>query len=187
MRYRVAIFFTFLSLFFTSVFAGEIKNNFSPFWTWTGRIFDFLGVVFILVYFLRKPTKDFFKDRTRKIKKQISKSEKLEREISEKLVEIENKLKNIDEEILSIEKEYEENAKSIENKIKGETEVEIEKIKARVQKDIDNLVRKGMDELKDFAALKSIELSKEILEKKMGKNHKDKFFEEIISTLEKSK
>ncbi len=185
MIYRINAFLIFFFLFFNSVFAGEIKNNFSPFWTWTGRIFDFLGVLFILIYFLKKPTLNFFKDRTKQIKKEIYKAEKLEKEISVKLKEIEKKLEGLDDEILAIEKEYGENAKSIEEKIKSETELEIEKIKLRIEKDIENLVRKGMDELKQYAALKSIELSHKMLVEKMGAKEKEKFFEEIISTLEK--
>ncbi len=167
------------------IFAGEIKNNFSPALTWAGRIFDFLGVVFILVYFLRKPTIEFFRERTKRIKKEIGKAEKLEREIVEKLDGIKTKMELLDEEIAKIKDEYEKNAESLEKRIMEETEVEMERARMRAEREIENMVKKGMEELKKYAALKSIELSEKMLKERMNKGEKERFFEEIIATLEK--
>jgi F-type H+-transporting ATPase subunit b len=161
---KVLIFLFLIFIFFLPVFPTEEPSfNWSEF---IGKIINSLILFGFLAYILYKPLKNYLIKRNKKIKETYYQAESQRKEAEEQLAMIEKRLRNLEKEMYEIREKAELNAKKERERIIQEGIKEAERIKKLTQKEIEQQLKKGFEELKTYA----IELSVSIAEKKIKKS-----------------
>jgi len=152
------------------------------FWgDWFPRLVNFAIISVVLVYFLRKPTRDFFKNRTLEIENSIKQSQEARDQAVKALADMERKVR---------ETEAEARAMVVDAQARGEKDKQalVEEGK-RLAKDIQEQVKVGIEievqkakaDLATEAALLSVELAEGTIKKTISKQDHERIVKEYIS------
>ncbi|MCI4625941.1 MAG: ATP synthase F0 subunit B [Candidatus Magnetoovum sp. WYHC-5] len=151
--------------------------------TWMWVTINFSILIFVLVYFLKKPLSDYLAKRAELIQKSLEEA-KLAREYSQKaFVEIEERLKLKDEEIkriINTATEYGEREKA---KLVIEAKSLTDKIKELTDKNIAYELKKAKDDLRREAASVIIEMSEIKIKSVITESHQHKLIDNSIDKL----
>ena len=148
---------------------------------WFPRLVNFAIISIVLVYFLRKPTRDFFKNRTLEIENSIKQSQDAREQAVKALADMERKIKEM---------ETETRAMVADAQVRGEKDKQalIEEGK-RLAKDIQEQVKTGIEievakakaDLATEAAILSVELAEGTIKKTIAKQDHERIVKEYIS------
>jgi F-type H+-transporting ATPase subunit b len=132
------------------------------------RLVNFTIFVVILVYLLRKPVTQFFRDRVQKIIHDLDRAQAERESARARLRQIELRLNRIEDEIQELNTRAAAEAEAEEARIKAAAEAEAEKLRALSRREIESSMNAARLELKSFAAAQAVELAKNIIRREMS-------------------
>ena len=163
-----------------SVYAAEKSPMININATLFLQIINFAILLYILVKLLWGPLTKFLDERTQKIKSQLEKAEKLEKEASKKLEEYNRKLEEAKKEILQMRDRAEESIAQLREEKLKEAHEEAQKLIENARKEIEIEIRKVKKELQEEAARLSVLIARKFLEKEVSEEDHKKLLEEFL-------
>jgi F-type H+-transporting ATPase subunit b len=176
-----------LGLCFTqAAFADEPKEEKkgamaepSMFWEWA----NFVVLAGIVVYMAKKMGGPFFNSRAAEIRKGIDEAEKIKADSTARIAAINSKLGRLDAEIASLRESAATERRAAEQRLKDETQQEIERIRALAEAEI---VRAGKSEridLQRYVAQLALELAETKVRARMNPNAEDALVQAFVNGL----
>jgi F-type H+-transporting ATPase subunit b len=144
------------------------------------NIINLAVMLFILWYFARKPIREYFTDRSRKIRQTLEETEKMKREAEEKYRRISERLDNIDAEIESLKKELIAAAVADNERVIAEARSHVELIRASALRLVEQEKEVMLDKLKKEIADKVVERAALIAKEKISKQDHDRLTKDAV-------
>ncbi len=177
---KLLVFFTLLlcgTLCFASSNSGHtpsIKDLIAP-------AFNFIVLFGSLIYFLRKPLREMFIKKSRKVAKHIEDSEVKSRKAQIMLDMFKDKLKNIESKKDSIKTDLNEKVLNFDSDFKAKTDLRIKRTEVETINRIEDEKLEGLSKIKEDLLSEIIENTKEKIktDSKINKKIKDKILKDI--------
>lgn len=144
---------------------------------------NFLILVGVLVYFLRKPLASFLKDRTELLRRSIEEASRAREAAAEKLASVEERLSRLSGEIEELHRKMDGEADEEARRLRESALAEIRRVQEQVQFAADQEVRKARQELRQEAAGLSAKAAEEILARTITPEDQDRMVRENIEKL----
>jgi F-type H+-transporting ATPase subunit b len=178
---------TILNLLYVALaFAAEEGGEHVAFtwrdWFWPVINFAFLAV--ILIYFTRKPFREYFKKRTELIEKSLREATEAKELAQKTLNEVKARLANTDREIEEILNAARKAGEKDKESIIAEGEQLKEKIIEQAKANIDFELQKAKEKIKSEAALMALELAEKQIKEKLGQKEQEALIDDYIKRLE---
>ncbi len=184
---KLIFYFSFLILnfvFVTLAFAAEEAEHAFTWKDWFWPVINFAILVAVLVKFLAKPAKEFFKKRTELIEKSIKEAEEAKELARKALGEVKERLKNTDREIEEILIAAKKAGQKEKEALIAEGEKLRDKILEQARANVEFELQKAKETIKSEAALIALELAEKQIKEKLGKKEQDMIIDEYIKKLE---
>jgi F-type H+-transporting ATPase subunit b len=174
-------------LFVASAFAagggGQGETHFT--WKdWLWPVVNFAILLFILVFFGRKPVREYFKNRTEMIEQSLKEARDAKELAQKTLNEVRERLKNTDSEIGQIIEAARKSGEKEKEAIIAEGERLKEKIIEQAKASIDFELQKAKEKIKSDAALVALELAEKQIKEKLGQKEQEALIDDYIKRLE---
>lgn len=182
-----ALLFTFYILHFTFVsfaFGAEEAAHESLFDAYKWKILNFAILVIVLVWFLKKPLKEFLRKRTETIEKTLKEATEAKELAQKALAAVEDRLKLKDREIEEILSRSKGSAASEKEILIKQGEQMKEKILEQAKNNIDYELRLAKESIKAEAAGIALELAEKKLKDKLTKEEQIRLIEESLKRME---
>lgn len=150
---------------------------------WVSVAFNFLIVVAVLVFLLRKSLPAAFKARNESIQRRVEEARKSSEEARRRLSDVEGRLSRLDAEIAGMRSESEESARAEEERILTESEAERRRIVSSAEQEIAAAAGNARRELKAYAAALAVDLAEQKI--KIGKDADQTLVREFTAQLGK--
>jgi F-type H+-transporting ATPase subunit b len=151
---------------------------------WFWPVINFAFLVFILVFFARKPFAEYFKNRTALIEKSLKEATEAKELAQKTLNEVRERLNNTDSEIGQII----ESARKAGEKEKEAIVADGERLKAKIleqaKANIDFELQKAKEKIKSEAAMMALELAEKQIKEKLGQKEQEALIDDYIKRLE---
>ncbi len=172
--------FVFVSL----AFAEEAAAHESLFDDYKWKIVNFAILVAVLVWFLKKPLKEFLRKRTETIEKTLKEATEAKELAQKALAAVEDRLKLKDKEIQEILSRSQGSAVGEKEALIKQGEQMKEKILEQARNNIDYEVRLAKESIKAEAAGIALELAEKKLRDKLTKEEQIRLIEESLKRME---
>jgi F-type H+-transporting ATPase subunit b len=166
---------------FASSSGGEHETSIMD-WVW--RFLNFAILVVILVVFMGKPMKEYFKKRTELIEKSIKNASEAKSAAEMALRDIEDKLKLKDDEIKKIMDSARRSGEADRDALIEDGKVMSERIKEQAKANIEMELKQAKEELKADAAQLAIELAEKKIKERLSHDDQMKILEESLKKIE---
>ncbi|MCI0469424.1 MAG: ATP synthase F0 subunit B [Nitrospirae bacterium] len=153
---------------------------------WVWKILNFGILVFILVKFLNKPLRNYFKERKELIEKAIKESQEAKEIAIKALADVQEKVKLKDTEIEAILAASKRAGEHEKQRLIEEGEHMKAKIIEQARSNIDYEVRLAKESIKAEAVEAALRLAEEKIRSSLSKDVQDKLLEESISLMRKN-
>jgi len=144
---------------------------------------NFLILVGVLVYFLRKPLSAFLAERTALLRKSIEDASRARDAAVEKLSAVEARLSGLSGKIEELNRRMDGEAGEESRRLQEAALAEIRRVQEQVQVAADQEVRKARQELRKEASVLSAKAAEEILSKTITPEDQDRMVRENIEKL----
>ncbi len=181
---RFFAFCLFYLSFIAVAFAAEEATHGGLFDEYKWKVVNFAVLVFVLVWFTRKPLKDFLRKRTEIIEKTLKEAQEAKELAQKALSAVEDRLKLKDKEIEEILARAKESATSEKELLIKQGEQMREKILEQAKSNIDHELRQAKDSIKAEAAEIAIQLAEKKLREKLTKEEQIRLIEESLKRME---
>lgn len=173
-------------LSFTAVFAAEEGGEHVAFtWKdWFWPVINFAFLVFILVFFARKPFAEYFKNRTELIEKSLKDASEAKEIAQKTLNEVRARLGNTDREIEDILASARKAGEKEKETIIADGEKMKEKIIEQAKANIDFELQKAKEKIKSEAAMMALEIAEKQIKEKLGQKEQEALIDDYIKRLE---
>jgi len=151
---------------------------------WLWPVINFSILIFILVFFARKPFSEFFKNRTALIEKSLREASEAKEIAQKTLNEVRERLKNTDSEIEQILEAARKSGEKEKELIIAEGERLKEKIIEQARANIDFELQKAKETIKSDAALLALELAEKQIKEQLGQKEQEALIGDYIKRLE---
>jgi len=180
------IFILLINFIFVSVaLASSGGENYTYTWKdWLWPVVNFSILMFILIFFGKKPLGDFFKGRTALIEKSIKEAAEAKALAEKTLAEVKSRLSNTDAEIAKIVEAARKSGEKEKEAIIAEGEHMKEKILEQAKANIDFELQKAKESIKSEASLLALELAEKQLKEKLGQSEQETLIDDYIKRLE---
>jgi F-type H+-transporting ATPase subunit b len=148
---------------------------------WLPRLVNFVIIAAIVVYFTRKPVRDFFKNRSVEIAKAMQESKETRERAVAALAEMEQKIKELEAETSRLVADAQARGEKDRQILAEEGRKVALDIQAQAKQSIDLEVMKAKSALAAEAALLSLNLAEANIKDKIGKKDHDRIVKEYIS------
>ncbi len=174
------------TLYAAAVFASAGGGGgHAPDWKdWLWKIINFAVLLFILVKFLAKPMKNYFRQRTELIEKSLAEAREAKELAQKALREVEEKLKLKDHEIERIVASARRSGEAERDSLVEQGMQMSEKIKEQARANIELELRNAKTALRAEAAELAVKLAEKRLREKLTEEDQLKLLEESIKRLE---
>jgi F-type H+-transporting ATPase subunit b len=146
---------------------------------------NFLIMVGVLGYFLRKPLSDFFADRLDSIRQSLSQGRHAVEAAEAKLAEVERKLAQVEQEIAAFRADSEREMQAERERLKQTADAEGQRILEFAQVQIEAATRLAKAELKKYAAKQAVELAEQLLRQRMDEQARERLVGNFVAGLKK--
>ena len=170
-------------IFYNVAFAAEEAEHVFTWKDWFWPVINFAILVTVLVKFLAKPAKEFFKKRTELIEKSIKEAEEAKEFARKALGEVKERLKNTDREIEEILSATKKAGQKEKEALIAEGEKLRDKILEQARANVEFELQKAKETIKSEAALIALELAEKQIKEKLGKKEQDAIIDEYIKKL----
>lgn len=156
---------------------GESAWTFSKlFW----RVVNTIALLALLVYLLRKPLTNFFKDRTEQISKDLDEA-KAQRERAEALIaEYKQKIAGMEQELEKMRAELRKSAESESEKVQANAERMAVAIVESARVTADQEVRKAKAALKSEAVEMAVQMAETLIQEKINEDDRKRIVEDYL-------
>jgi len=180
---------TFLALFLVLTAAaataaeGAAGHGGVPWYEILKQTVNFLILVAVLVYFLRKPLASFLKERTELLRKSIEDASRAREAAAEQLASVEARIQRLTGEIEELNRRMDGEAGEESRRLREAALAEIARVQEQVQFAADQEVRKARQELRKEASALSAKAAEEILARTITPEDQDRMVRENIEKL----
>jgi len=152
------------------------------FWgDWFPRLVNFAIISAVLVYFLRKPTRDFFKNRTAEIERSLRESQDARDKAVAALADMERKLRDLDGETKNMIAEAQARGERDREALAAEGKKVAADIQAQVASSIEIETAKAKSDLAVEASLLAVDLAEGRIKSSITKQDHERIVKEYIS------
>lgn len=144
---------------------GPAWYNVPGFEVW--RFFNLTVFVLFLYFVLRKPLSEAFRGRRESIRRELIRAKEERDAALSKLEEVQGRLGRLDTEVEAIRTQAQKEAQEERERIARSTQEEIKRLREQAQREIETSGKVARQELRRYAAEKSVELAEEILRREM--------------------
>ena len=148
---------------------------------WLPRLVNFAIIAAVVVYFTKKPIRDFFKNRSTEISKAMQESKETRERAVAALTEMERKIKELEIETSKLVADAKVRGEKDKVALIEEGKKAAQDIQAQVKQGIDLEVMKAKAALTAEAALLSLDLAEGKIKEKIGRQDQDRIVKEYIS------
>lgn len=164
--------------------AGEVAGHAGiPWYEIFKQTVNFLILVGVLVYFLRKPLASFLKERTELLRKSIEEASRAREAAAEKLASVESRMNRLSGEIEELNRRMDGEAAEESRRLRESALAEIRRVQEQVRFAADQEVRKARQELRTEASVLAAKAAEEILEKTITPEDQDRLVRENLEKL----
>jgi F-type H+-transporting ATPase subunit b len=153
-------------------------------WDLILRIINFVVLVGVLVYFVRKPLVGAIRNSIESVRKLLKEAEESRKASEAHMKESEEKLAGIDKEINDLLEAARREGEAERERILSEASIAVEKLKAEAAMAIDLELKKAQDVLRKEAADAAVALAEEIIGKNVTPEDQARFVTEYLEKLE---
>lgn len=185
------LFLIFLSFVPFTLFCEEVSHHtgwLSPIWGIPVIVWQFVNLVLVVVlfYFLLKVRlPSFLRARKADIEKALNKAEE-ERILAEKkLEELQEKLAQLDKEVIQIIKEAEKNAEKEREVLRKNAEESANWLRKEAEEEFKRKQIDAERRIKEFAVNQAIEIAKNLIAKHLSPDDRERIFSEFVGDLRK--
>jgi len=146
---------------------------------------NFLILFGVLVYFLRKPTKEFFASRARLLQTNVSQAKELKSHAEQKYSEYENRLRNIEREMQALVDSLKKDGELERRRLVQTAQEQITSLKINSEKILTQEVRKAKENLKKETVQLVMGLAEDSLRKNLTPQDQGKMVEQYLEKMEK--
>jgi F-type H+-transporting ATPase subunit b len=166
--------------------AGGGEQQATTWKDWLWPVINFSILVAVLVFFARKPIREYFKKRTELIEQSLKDAAEA-KELAEKaLQEVKQRLSETDKEINEILEAARKAGEKEKEAIMAQGESLKQKILEQTKANLEFELEKAKKSIKSEAALMALELAEKQIKERLGKNEQDKLIDENIEKLAKN-
>ena len=140
--------------------------NYPGFEAW--RFFNLAVFIAIMIYLLKKPLSNAFKQKRETIRAELIKAEEEKQAALARLTSTEAKLARLDAETQTIRQRAEAEAASEKARITKQTEFEIDKIREQANSEIERQSKHVQSQLRRFSAEESVRLAEEKIKREIN-------------------
>ena len=148
---------------------------------WLPRLVNFAIIATVVVYFMRKPVRDFFKNRTAEIAKSMQDSKETRERAVAALADMERKIKELEAETARLIAEAQDRGAKDKQALIEEGKKAAQDIQAQVKQGIEVEVQKAKTALAVEAAVLSLDLAEGAIKEKISKQDHERIVKEYIS------
>ncbi len=150
---------------------------------WLPRIINFLIIAGVIVYFARKPIRDFFTNRSAEIAKSIQDSRETRERAVAALVDMEKKVKDFEAETARLVADAQARGEKDKQAVVEEGRKIAQDVQAQVKQGIEIEVQKAKASLAAEASLLSIDLAEGRIKEKIGSQDHERIVKEYIAKM----
>lgn len=143
--------------------------NYPGFEAW--KFINFAIFIGLLIYILKKPLSDGFKEKREIIRAELIKAEEEKQAAMAQLTETEAKMARLESEKDNVLNRAKEEAKAEEKRIAAETESEVKKLREQAENEITRTATQAKHELRKLSAEETIRRAEEMIKEKLGKSN----------------
>ena len=148
---------------------------------WFPRLVNFAIISAVLVYFLRKPTRDFFKSRTAEIERSLRESQEARDKALAALADVERKLRDLEGETKNLIAEAQTRGEKDKQALVAEGRKVAADIQAQVTSGIEIETAKAKADLAVEASLLAVDLAEGRIKSSITKQDHERIVKEYIS------
>jgi len=148
---------------------------------WLPRLVNFAIIAAVVVYFMRKPAADFFKNRTSEIAKALEESKLARERAIAALAEMDRKIKDLEAEMGRLVADARNRGEKDKEALIVEGGKVAQDVQAQVKQGIDIELQKARTTLAVEAALLSLELAEGKIKEKISSQDQERIVKEYIS------
>jgi F-type H+-transporting ATPase subunit b len=148
-------------------------------------VINFAILVGILVYFLKKPTKEFFASRATLIRTTITQAQELKSNAERKYAEYERRLQSIDAERQELIASLKKDGELERGRIIQTAQEQVSSLKTTSEKIMAQELRKAKEELKRDAVILAAELAEKLIQENITPQDQGRIVEQYLEKMEK--
>jgi F-type H+-transporting ATPase subunit b len=150
---------------------------------WFPRLVNFAIITIVLVYFLRKPTRDFFKNRSAEIERALRESQEARDKAVAALNDMERKIRELEAETKGLIAEAQARGEKDKQALVEEGKKAAKDIAEQVKVGIEIEVAKAKADLAVEASLLAVELAEGRIKSSIGKQDHERIVKDYISNV----
>ncbi len=158
---------------------GEETTTFTG--DWLPRLVNFAIIAAVVVYFMRKPVRDFFANRTAEIAKALEESKETRERAVAALADMERKVKDLETETNRMITEAQARGEQDKQALIEEGKKVAQDVQSQVKLGVEIEVQKAKDALAVEAALLSLDLAESRIKEKISSQDHERIVKEYIS------
>jgi F-type H+-transporting ATPase subunit b len=172
----------FAGLAFAEEEAGHaVHEHYTFMGDWLPRLINFAIIGTVVVYFMRKPARDFFKNRSLEIAKAMEDSKEARERAVAALAEMEHKIKDLEAETNRMIADAQARGEKDKQALVEEGKKMVQDIQSQVQQGIEVEVQKARASLAVEASLLSLSLAEGSIKEKISNQDHERIVKEYIS------
>jgi len=148
---------------------------------WLPRLVNFAVIAGVVVYFMRKPARDFFKNRSAEIAKALQDSKEARERAVVALAEMESKIKDLEAETARMVADAQSRSEKDKLALIEEGRKVAQDVQVQVKQGIDIELQKAKTTLAAEAALLSLDLAEGMVKEKIGSQDQERIVKEYIT------
>jgi len=188
MKKLMPLFSTLFTMVFVSVaFASEAEEGAHEAITfmgdWLPRLVNFSIIAGVVIYFMRKPAQDFFKNRSVEIAKALQESKEARERAVAALAEMERKIKDLEAETARMVADAQTRSEKDKLALIEEGRKVAQDVQAQVQQGIAIELQKAKTMLASEASLLSLDLAEGMIKEKISSKDHERIVKEYVSNV----
>jgi F-type H+-transporting ATPase subunit b len=150
---------------------------------WLPRLVNFAIIAGVVVYFMRKPAQDFFKNRSVEIAKALQESKEARERAVAALVDMERKIKDLEAETARMVADAQSRSEKDKLALIEEGRKVAQDVQTQVKQGIDIELQKAKTTLAAEASLLSLDLAEGMIKENIGGKDHERIVKEYISNV----
>ncbi|MBO0726275.1 MAG: ATP synthase F0 subunit B [Blastocatellia bacterium] len=124
----------------------------------------FLTILYLL---LRKPTREFFRQRLASVRETLDRAAREKQQATEKMTELDARLKRLDADLREIKTQSDRDAAAERTRMDAEARKDVEKIREMAAREVDAAKQVALADLRAFAATTAVDLAEQMIRREM--------------------
>lgn len=150
---------------------------------WLPRLINFAVIAAVVIYYMKKPAQDFFKNRSVDIAKALQESKDGRERSVAALVEMERKIKDLEAETARMVADAQARAEKDRQALIEEGRKAAQDVQAQVKQGIDIELQKARARLAAEAALLSLDLAESRIKEQIGSQDHERMVKEYVANV----